>query len=59
MGWKILDDDVRKELEAALELHEEANPQVIVKTLDGKTIPEGTPIEDLLMEAGVVELEVY
>jgi DNA topoisomerase I len=59
MGWKTLDDDVRKELEAALELHEEANPQVIVKTLGGKTIPEGTPIEDLLMEAGVVELEVY
>ncbi|MFT4592498.1 MAG: DNA topoisomerase-1 [Phycisphaerales bacterium] len=59
MGWKTLEDDIRNELEAALELHEEANPQVIVTTLSGKTIPEGSPIEDLLIEGGVVELEIY
>lgn len=59
MGWKTLDEDVLKELEAALEKHEEANPQVIVKTLSGKVIPEGTPIEDLLIEGGVMELELY
>jgi DNA topoisomerase-1 len=59
MGWKTLDEDVLKVLEAALEEHEKENPQVIVKTLSGKVIPEGTPIEDLLMEGGVMELEVY
>lgn len=59
MGWKTLDEDVLKKLEAALEEHEKENPQVIVKTLGGKVIPEGTPIEDLLMEGGVMELELY
>ena len=59
MGWKTLDEDVLKVLEAALEEHEKENPQVFVKTLSGKVIPEGTPIEDLLMEGGVMELEVY
>jgi hypothetical protein len=59
MGWKTLDEEVLKELEVALEAHEKENPQVIVKMLSGKTIPEGTPIEDLLMEGGVVELELY
>lgn len=59
MGWKTLDEEVLKELEAALEQHEKANPQVIVKTLSGTVIPEGTPIEDLLIEGGVVELEIY
>jgi hypothetical protein len=59
MGWKTLDEDVLKELVAALEKHEEANPQVIIKTLSGKVIPEGTPIENLLIEGGVMELELY
>ena len=59
MGWKTLDEKVLKELEEALEEHEKVNPQVLVKTLSGKIIPEGTPIEDLLIEGGVVELEVY
>jgi len=59
MGWKTLDDAVRDELESALELHDEVNPQVIIKTLNGIVIPEGTPIEDLLMEGGVMELEIY
>ena len=59
MGWKTLDEDVLKKLETELEEHEKANPQVIVKTLSGKVIPEGTPVEDLLMEGGVMELELY
>jgi DNA topoisomerase-1 len=59
MGWKTLEDDVREELEAALNTHMEANPQVIVTTMSGKVIPEGTPIEDLLIEGNVAELEIY
>jgi len=59
MGWKTLEDEVRTTLETALEEHEKDNPQVKVKTLSGMVIPEGTPIEDLLIEGGVMELELY
>jgi DNA topoisomerase-1 len=59
MGWKTLDETIMKELEEALEKHEKDNPKVIVKTLNGKSIPEGTPIEDLLIEGGIIELEIY
>jgi DNA topoisomerase-1 len=59
MGMKTLEDDVRKELETALEAHMEANPQIKITTLSGREIPEGTPIEDLLIEGGVMELETY
>jgi DNA topoisomerase-1 len=59
MGWKTLEDGVREELESALNTHMEANPQVIVTTMNGKVIPEGTPIEDLLIEGNVAELEVF
>jgi len=59
MGWKTLDDDVRNELEKALQKHEEENPQVVIKTLSGMVIPEGTPIEDLIIEGNIIELEVF
>jgi hypothetical protein len=59
MGWKTLEDDVREELEEALNTHMEANPQVIITTMSGKVIPEGTPIEDLLIEGNVAELETF
>jgi hypothetical protein len=59
MGWKTLDDDIRNELEKALQKHEEENPQVVIKTLSGMVIPEGTPIEDLIIEGNIVELEVF
>jgi DNA topoisomerase-1 len=59
MGWKTLDDDIKKELETALRAHIEANPQFIVTTLSGVVIPEGTPIEDLIVEGNVAELETF
>jgi len=59
MGWKTLDDTVRNELEIALGAHEAKNPQVIIKTMSGMVVPEGTPIEDLLIEGNVAELEIY
>ena len=59
MGMKTLEDDVRKELESALETHMESNPQIKITTLSGMEIPEGTPIEDLIIEGGVMELELY
>lgn len=59
MSWKTLDEDVIRDLEVALEKHELSNPQVMVNTLSGNIIPEGTPVDDLIIEGGVVELEIY
>jgi hypothetical protein len=41
MGWAPLDDEIKKGLEEALKKHEEANPQPIIKTLDGEPAGEG------------------
>ncbi len=54
-----LEEPVQKRLEKALEAHEKANPQVIVQTLDGKVIPEGTPIADLTVPGGVQQLAIH
>ena len=59
MAWKGLDEKVRSELEAALELHEKEHPQVLVTRMDGTEIPEGTPVGDLLLPGGVAELELF
>jgi len=59
MGWTKLEEATRKELAAALEAHEEANPQVIIHTLDGDVIAEGTPISELAMPGGVEELQIH
>ncbi len=59
MGWKTLEESTQKELQEALDLHEEKNPQIVVTTLSGKQIPEGTPIEDLFIESEVAELELF
>jgi DNA topoisomerase-1 len=59
LGWKTLDDDVREKLEAELEACEHQNPKVVIKTLSGEIIPEGTPVNDLLTPGGVQELERY
>ena len=59
MGWKTLEEEKQQELEAALEAHELEHPQVKIQSLDGMVIPEGTPIETLLIEGNVVELELY
>ncbi|MCH2146362.1 MAG: hypothetical protein MK073_00900 [Phycisphaerales bacterium] len=59
MGWKTLEEEKQQELERALDAHELEHPQVKITTLDGTVIPEGTPIEDLLIEGNVAELELY
>jgi hypothetical protein len=59
MGWKKLEETLQSDLEAALELHEQEHPQVIIKQMDGTEIPEGTPIGDLLLPGGVAELELF
>ena len=59
MAWTKLEPDKQKELEAALEAHEKQNPQIVVRTLTGEVIPEGTPISTLTLPGGVQELAVH
>jgi DNA topoisomerase-1 len=59
MAWNKLDDAQKKALEISLLEHERENPQVVIRTLDGTQIPEGTPITDLLIPGGVQPLEIH
>lgn len=44
LGWKTLDEDTQKKWEVALENHEKANPQPVIKTVDGDPVgDEYTP----------------
>jgi len=58
-GWKTLDEEIQKKLEAELEENDKANPQIVIKTLDGEVIPEGTPIVDLILAGGSRDLEIH
>lgn len=59
MAWTKLEPAKQEELEKALEIHERQNPQVVVRTLDGTIIPEGTPITDLTLPGGVQKLAIH
>jgi DNA topoisomerase-1 len=59
LAWTKVEPEKQKQLEAALEAHERENPQVIVKTLDGTVIPEGTPISQLTLPGGVQKLAIH
>jgi DNA topoisomerase-1 len=57
--WSKVDPAKRAALEAALAAHEKAHPPIVVKTLDGTPIPEGTPIADLALPGGTQELAIH
>ncbi|MCA9295264.1 MAG: hypothetical protein KC983_02080, partial [Phycisphaerales bacterium] len=59
LGWKTLDDDARAELEKKLEAHEKLHPQIEILDTDGNVIPDGTPIEELLVPGGKAELAIH
>ncbi len=59
LAWGKLEEDRQKQLEIELAEHERANPQPVIKTLDGRVIEEGTPVSDLVIPGGVAELEVH
>ncbi|MCH8211365.1 MAG: type I DNA topoisomerase [Planctomycetes bacterium] len=59
MAWTKLEEATRNELTADLEAHEKANPQGVIRTLDGQIIPEGTPISELIVPGGVAELQIH
>jgi hypothetical protein len=54
-----LDEATQQVLASALEAHEAKNPQVVVRTLDGRVILEGTPISELTFPGGVQELALH
>jgi DNA topoisomerase I len=57
--WSKIDEAVREKLVKALEVHEKKHPRVIITSLDGKPIPEGTPISDLTLPGGVQQLAIH
>jgi DNA topoisomerase-1 len=59
VGFKTLEDDLRVGLEKALAKHEQANPRPEIRRMDGTIVPDGTPVESLLIEGGVAELAVH
>lgn len=59
LAWNKVEPAKQKKLEAVFADHEQANPQVVVRTLDGRQIPEGTPIAELTLPGGVQELAIH
>ncbi|HWB19801.1 MAG TPA: type I DNA topoisomerase [Phycisphaerales bacterium] len=59
MAWTKVDPARQKELDAALEEHEKQHPQIVIRTLDGKVIPDATPVRDLLLPGNVQTLEIH
>jgi len=59
LAWNKVDEPVRKKLEAELEAHEREQPTIVIKTLDGRVIPDATPIRDLLLPGSVQKLEIH
>jgi DNA topoisomerase I len=59
LAWTKVEEPRQKQLLAQLEQHEKANPQVIITTLDGRPIPEGTPVSELILPGGVAELKIH
>jgi DNA topoisomerase-1 len=57
--WSKIDETLRKRLELELANHEKAHPPVVITTLDGKPIPEGTPIAELTLPGGVQGLKIH
>ncbi|MDY7109189.1 MAG: DNA topoisomerase [Planctomycetota bacterium] len=58
-SWSKLDKPTQERLRAELEAHEKEHPQVVIRTLEGEPIPEGTPINDLIIPGGLAELEIH
>jgi DNA topoisomerase-1 len=59
VAWTTIDEKVQKKLEKELEAHEKQHPQIVVKNRAGKPIAEGTPVQSLLVEGRVAELQIH
>ena len=59
LGWTKVEDDKQKALELELKNHLKEHPIPDITRMDGEVIPDGTPIDDLLIPGGVAELEIH
>ena len=57
--WADLEDEKKTGLETALEAHEQENPQILIKDLEGTVIEEGTPIDVLMITEEEEQLEIH
>ncbi|NNF43777.1 MAG: type I DNA topoisomerase [Phycisphaerales bacterium] len=58
-AWSKLEEDVKTRLLAELEENDRKHPPVVVHSLDGDVIPEGTPINDLKLPGGEANLDIH
>ena len=60
MPWGAIDDAEKKSLEKKLAAHEKQHPPPkIVRYSNGEPIPEGFPIDQLIIPGGVAELTIH
>jgi DNA topoisomerase-1 len=59
MAWSKVDEAAQKALLARLEEHEKQHPQIVLRRRDGSVIPEGTPVQDLVVPGGVDKLDIH
>ncbi len=59
LAWNKVDESKRATLEVLLQEHLQKNPVAVIKALDGRVIPNGTPVAELLLPGGVAELEIH
>lgn len=59
LAWTSVEESLQKQLEKQLEKHEKQHPPVVIKTLSGKPIAEGTPVQQLLVAGRAIELEIH
>jgi len=58
-SWSKLSKEKQAELTVALDANDVEHPPVVLRTLDGAVIPEGTPVADLVVPGGIAELEIH
>ncbi len=58
-AWSKLEDDVKKKLETHLDANDGEHPPIVIRSLDGEVIPEGTPIADLVIAGGMADLKIH
>jgi len=59
LAWNKVDEAKRADLEKALKEHLKDHVVTQIRTLDGRVIPNGTPISELMMESGIAQLEIH
>jgi DNA topoisomerase-1 len=58
-SWSKLERARQRKLNAQLEEHEKAHPEVIIRDLNHRVIPHGTPVSELVIAGGTAELEIH